>query len=302
MRIGEGWVCVMLRDLSFWVAVSQLALVLMGVWIALHEDWAKRHRFLVLTAFIVAGFAGLYMTRQQSRQSGEDVAAAQRQAAEANTKLSNTLEKINNQSNQIGSQTGEISRVQSLNTELQNKLLGQSGQLIDSSKQISDLSKEAINTTTGGESFCYMYVDTNTITGRAFPVFITLGKQPLYEVHARVADINAEDAILKRPHTINEMLGIQVNVGELSPITAKMQFDQVIPLSDPSRVDFNVFFDARNGTWTELLRMRKVGKNWIEAIRVLRDMRRNGKEVQKQVFEQIPKEFPEVPDWKKKKL
>lgn len=72
-------------------------LVLLGVWIALHEDWAKRHRFLVLASFVIAGFAWLYMTRQQSRQSSAEVAEAQKQAAEANTKLSNTLEKINNQ-------------------------------------------------------------------------------------------------------------------------------------------------------------------------------------------------------------
>jgi hypothetical protein len=291
----------MLRDLSFWVAVSQLVLVLMGVGIALHEDWAKRHRFLVLTAFIVAGFVGLYLTRQQSRQSLQEVAEAQRQAAEANAKLSNTLERINNQSVQIGNQTGEIQRVQGLNTDLQNKLLGQSGQLLNSSRQISELSKEAINTTTGGESFCYMYLDWHTLD-HPFPVFMSLGKQPLYDVHARVTDLKNFDAAMKRPHSLAEILGLQIDVGDLTPTLAKMQFDKTIPLSDPERADFNIFFDARNGSWNEFLRMRKVGNGWVEAIQVSRDVfHKKGKTTVKTIFEQIPKDFPEVPDWKKKK-
>jgi hypothetical protein len=127
----------MFSDLSFWIYISQLILVLMGVWIALHEDWAKRHRFLVMAAFIVAGFAGLWATRQQSIQTGKEISEAQKEAAAANRQLSNTLEKINNQSVQIGNQTSEISRVQDLNTELQERLLG-------TSKEIASLSQKSV--------------------------------------------------------------------------------------------------------------------------------------------------------------
>lgn len=279
----------MLRDLSFWVAVSQLILVLMGVWIALHEDWAKRHRFLVLAGFVIAGFAGLYMTRQQSRQSGQEVAEAQRQAADANTKLSNTLEKINNQSIQIGNQTGEISRVQNLNTALQNKLLDQNGQLIDSSKQIAELSKESIASATGGNSFCYMRFSDQYVRNALTPDFWHQGKQPLYDVHVRIFDV-------EKSITTNVEIGnLPANSVYVPPSLPRFV------LSDLTRqYAFNIFYDGRNGHWMEKLLLRWVGDHWSHAMQVSKEtvVSKSWPKPGKVILTKIDKDFPtRTPDW-----
>jgi hypothetical protein len=290
--------------LSVGLGVVTLVMAYLGYHYSVPHEVSRKKRWLLRIAFIGLSIVSLALIAIQGHHADRSEAEArdaERDRKVVEARLNDTLDRVGRQTGQIQEDETEIKRVQGLNTDLQNKVLGQSGQLLDSSKRISDLSKEAIETITGGESFCYMYVDTTT-TAHPFPVFITEGKRPLYEVHARVNDLRGFDAMLKRPHTISELLGTQITVGELSPTNAKMEFEQVILLSDSARVDFNVFFDARNGDWTELLRMRKVGNNWVEAIRVVRETYyKNGKTAEKTIFEQIPKEFPEVPDWKKKK-
>src|SRR5260370_3201908 len=81
-----------------------------------------------------------------------------------------------------------VRRVQGLNTELQNKLLDQRGTLIDSSRRISELSKQEIQTLTGGKSFCFIVLSTQE-QRTLIPIIVQVGKQPLYDVHARIINI-----------------------------------------------------------------------------------------------------------------
>lgn len=276
-----------------------LVLGFMGVLIALHEDWAKRNRWWVIGAFVVVSGLGFYANVKHRERLEMEASKSREDAAIANTKLADSIKNLGSQTNQIVTQGDEIKRVERLNTGLQNKLLDQSGQLIDSGKRISDLSKEAIATTTGGESYCYMYLDTFTSSKGPFPTFIHQGNQPLYDIHVRISDLHKLEDI-KGSMTVDQLFstGPAFTVGDLAPTSTKMEFDQIITLSDSPRQDFNIFFDARNGYWDENLRMRKVGNNWLEAIRVMRDVRhKHGKTTMKVIYERIPKEFPKPFDW-----
>jgi len=283
-------------DLLFTISIgSQVLLVVMGVLVALHEDWAKRHRWIVIGAFAAVGLVGFYTAVRDNRELTKERIQSEAKADAANAKLSDSMERLGTQTGEVKRDEGEIKRIAGLNTELQNKLLGQSGQLLDSSKRISDLSKQAIETTTGGESFCYMYMEMYTNPG-PFPTFIHEGNEPLYNVHVRISDLHKEHAPTLAQFFKNEII---FTVGDLAPTSTKMEIDQIIPLSDSPHQDFNVFFDARNGYWDENLRMRKVGNNWLEAIRVTREVRhKHGKPTMKVLYEQTPKDFGPL-DWNK---
>src|SRR5205807_783797 len=124
-------------NMSSWVLYLSAALPLllgfMGVLIALREDWAKKHRRLVIGAFAVVSILGFYVAVRQIRESIKAEEAANRRADEANEKLHDSMDRLGKQGGDLNSKTDEIRRVESLNTELQNKLLGQSGEIIDSS-------------------------------------------------------------------------------------------------------------------------------------------------------------------------
>jgi len=133
---------------------------------------------------------------RQQEISTRETAEAQRQAAEANAKLASSIENLNK-----GAQ--EISRVQALNTELQQKLLESSGQIYEQGKTISGLSRQAIETTTGGKSFCYMSLTEDPDYRARPPVFLHIGKNSLYEVQARIVNFQLVDPLTRQkplPH------------------------------------------------------------------------------------------------------
>jgi len=155
----------------FIAALAQLLLVLLGAVVSLQEGWAKRHRYLVLSAFAMLGFIGLVATAKQGGES-----------ATANAKLAGSLDKL-------GDSTKEISRMTVLNTALQQRLL-------DSSKSVASLAQQNINAVTGGRGYPIVTPLTalpvksqNTL---ALQIFV-VGENALMDVQYR---------ILRRPAAI----------------------------------------------------------------------------------------------------
>jgi len=72
----------------------------------------------------------------------------------------------------------------------------------------------------------------------------------------------------------------------------------ILPMIQFSGADsqaFNISFHALNGSWTELVRLRKINGKWLEAIKVTME----GKD--KPVLVSTDKGYPTVngePDWK----
>jgi hypothetical protein len=149
-----------------------------------------------------------------------------------------------------------------------------------SSEQASDTAKEAVNTITGGGGVCFVEIagspDPNVKA--VIPIVEVVGKYPLSNVTMRVTDYRAyaRDA--------TEM----VKSGKLTPANA-MYLDSFIykignipflgivllepigiDLSPDSEKNYNIEFYAINGNWREYLRARKVGNEWVDAIRVNR--------------------------------
>jgi hypothetical protein len=115
---------------------------------------------------------------------------------------------------------------------------------------------ENLKTSTGGDSFCYLDIQPqNQMT-----IVACSGKYPLYDVGVRIVDTR----LITGAKDIQQAMGTQLAIGNMAANTARI-LTQAIPFSSADKQDFNVFFGARNGFWTELLRYRKVKDRWVVA-------------------------------------
>jgi hypothetical protein len=142
-----------------------------------------------------------------------------------------------------------------------------------------------LDTLTGADSFCYL----GFTTGQQYLPFVHIGKFPLYEVSARIVDLDQSGRIKQ-----GNLMGVTVSVGDMIRGHASIQ-----PLpnglgSSPDYFNANVFFNARNGDWMELLREQRVNGKLVRAMRVVGRFTSLKKE--KPLCETIDPEFPREPN------
>jgi hypothetical protein len=122
---------------------------------------------------------------------------------------------------------------------------------------------------TGGESVCYLIGPTPTTNIWSQLVIAHVGKHPLYEINARITDLDQWDLMKKDPtlHPLScdtfRQFGNLV-VGHVNFLQENFDLGQ----EDSRR--FNIFFTARNGAFTQLLRCRRVEGTWVFATKVVR--------------------------------
>lgn len=142
-------------------------------------------------------------------------------------------------------------------------------------------STETVSQLTGSDSYAVlMYVP-----GQGFLLFAHEGKYPLYGVSARIVDLD---------QTQSNLQGITIPVGDMIRGHGN---SESIPAGVPTSGDHfnaNVFFTARNGDWTELLRVERVNDGWARAIRVIGRFTSLRKE--KILCETIDPKFPRKPE------
>jgi hypothetical protein len=132
--------------------------------------------------------------------------------------------------------------------------------LAQKNQEIAELQLESANAITGGNSFAYMgvMVPDTKLVATIFPVFAHKGKYPLYDVEARIVDLDEYRRLTELKDYLaasKALQGTPIKVGNLTPGFANTPG---ITLSHPSGRDisYNIFFVARNGSWTQTLRMR----------------------------------------------
>ncbi len=124
---------------------------------------------------------------------------------------------------------------------------------------------------TGGESVCYLIGTARTSGMLTNIVVVHVGKHPLYEVNARIVDLEALDQI-KDNLTLENISKTEIHrqFGNLIPGHGSMvQGD--ISLGTGSSRNFNIFYTARNGSFTQLLRFRRVNGGWLYATKVFHE-------------------------------
>ena len=159
--------------------------------------------------------------------------------------------------------------------------------------QIIVLQQENLNAVTGGDSFVEMRLLElgQELQAPTTPAFFNRGKYPLYDVTARIVDLDLR-IIPTDSDAIRKLMGLAVNIGELAP---NQPFSNMQPLSHSaeSDINYNIFYSARNGHWTQFLRMKWTESGWSVANRI----EQNGKDVLVEVSPDFPKLANGEPDW-----
>jgi hypothetical protein len=131
------------------------------------------------------------------------------------------------------------------------------------SDEIAKLNRTIAESITGGDSYCYVQLGNASRRG-ALLAIIHQGAYPLYDVVVRIADLNDGN----REPTL-AALGRILTIGNMPPGLASMQGTVTLPDRDLLR--YNIFISARNGSFTELLRMRYIDGAWRTAMKVMKD-------------------------------
>ncbi|HZE57850.1 MAG TPA: hypothetical protein VE031_08340 [Chthoniobacterales bacterium] len=130
-------------------------------------------------------------------------------------------------------------------------------QVREKSDKIAALNEQIAGLVTGGDSFCYFVITSIDPSNTGRLLAINHGKFPLYEVAARIVDLQKFEA-KKDNLTLQNLFAddINVQVGSIAADLAGLQGS--FPLGEGDRHDYNIFFSARNGLSTQLLRLRKI--------------------------------------------
>lgn len=241
----------------FLVVATQVGQSLWGGLVSVKKPWAEKHHHAVLLVyFFLPLVVGVVLFIQNSQNIAK--------TATTNERLGNSLHELEDSAKRLELAQAEARRLGQRNENLQTEIV--------------KLSHETIASITGGESFCYL-----TFTNTNVPIFLHVGKHPLYDINVRIFDLTkfrqVGGPIDLRYYTSFPLSNLRPKAGLTHPIDG-------IPITGTQRQAFNITFSARNSVWSEILRLAKAPNGtWDAAIRVSA----NGK---KRAFESISRTFP----------
>jgi hypothetical protein len=148
------------------------------------------------------------------------------------------------------------------------------------------LQKKNVGLTTGGDSFAYLMPFFIGSDNTFQLTIIHHGDYPLYDMSARIVDLEKFEKITE--YTLNEIKKTEqaLKIGNLAPNKSSMLGTFTIK---GTQLKWNIFFSARNGFFSEHLRIVKINGTWKSAIRVDNTPT---KEALKILFEKVDKDFP----------
>jgi hypothetical protein len=154
------------------------------------------------------------------------------------------------------------------NGELINKnlkLTEQNIKLSDNLKKQSDIINSNI---TGGDSFCYIVPMINPKFENVYRLFLrNAGEHVMSNIQIRIVDLDEFE------HTKDIMISLYgkiTNINELSGKTGTI-IGEIDLGKEKNTKRLNIFISARNGSITQLLRLKKVDDKWKFANRVLKE-------------------------------
>lgn len=134
--------------------------------------------------------------------------------------------------------------------------------------KVETKTEEMIGHISGGNSFPWVQVsmlDNSTNTGVLMAIH--QGEHPLYDVSARIVDLQKFEQVKDNISLATfGYTDTNVNIGNMIPSHASMVQQWKIE-SSPEQ-SYNIFFTARNGSFTQLLRLQKINGTWVSATKV----------------------------------
>lgn len=134
--------------------------------------------------------------------------------------------------------------------------------------KIEKENRNTISSLLGGDSFPWFNIGTfDGSTNTGILSAYHEGEHPLYDVHAKIADLqrfdhNQENGI---PFSFENMY-TNIDVGNMIPSHSIIL--QPWTLENEPEQSYNIFFTARNGGFTQQLRFKKINGAWVSASKV----------------------------------
>lgn len=162
---------------------------------------------------------------------------------------------------------------------------------------LEERTAEITNQISGGDSYpVFNIASIDNASDRGILVCAHHGRHPLYDVSARICDINKFNTIIGSIN-INNFTNADTNVtlGTMTPNHCIMIGEWNV--GAPTNQKYNIFTTARNGSFTQVLRFVKLAGIWSVATKVVRSASPAAEEgLPIQLFEQIDPNFPRNPD------
>lgn len=153
--------------------------------------------------------------------------------------------------------------------------------------QLESKTNEMIGHISGGNSFPWLQIgQINHSSDTGVLVVIHEGEHPLYDVNAQIVDLVKFEQIKQNLSLENRNFAdTDIYVGNMIPLHARMLRQWKIE-SCPEQ-SYNIFFTARNGSFTQLLRLKKINGTWISATIV----KKNDEVLHEEVHENFPRDL-----------
>jgi hypothetical protein len=143
---------------------------------------------------------------------------------------------------------------------------------------------KTLNTITGDGSYCYFTFDLGGTPG-----LVHKGNYTLYDLHANFLDAKQSFIV-----GTEWLLGSPLVIGDFSAGSGRFipGVNKPTDLNSKDQLKLIIFFAARNGSWREEYRGQYVNKEWVEAIKVIRDNGAPFTQKDNLIFEKTDKRFP----------
>jgi len=149
-------------------------------------------------------------------------------------------------------------------------LLQDGKDLFAQGKDVFDLSRKNLATLTGGTSFCYVIISPEK--DKSLVYLIHSGENHIFDVYVRLDDLDSFSQAVKAGKAGIDGNNYEIRFGPIG----SLQRGTLIPLAtyppigpDIEAKSYNAFIMARNGGFTELIRLRrKADRTWGSAVLV----------------------------------
>jgi hypothetical protein len=152
--------------------------------------------------------------------------------------------------------------------------------------------EETIAHISGGDSYPWIQFGLVGAPNTWGLIAMNQGNYPLYDVNIRITDLQ-QLAQANDPLSVSvAAIGKTVHVGNMIPSQCNIVL--TVDVKNISELTFNIFFTARNGLFTQLLRLKKINDSWTSAIQV---MNKDGDTIRELVDELFPRDADGNVNW-----
>jgi hypothetical protein len=185
--------------------------------------------------------------------------------------------------------TGQFFRV-SKQLRVEERFSNVGDRLENLTKQIEQQTSSLLASISGGDSFCEFRLIPNTDESPSNSLIaIHVGENPLYNVNARVVDLDDYDLII-HPKNLEEATSHDYNfeLGDMIAEHAQLAGDIKFWKIGATSRRLNIFWTARNGGFSQILRYEFREGKWFSATRI----RKNNGAKSEVIYEKIDAGYP----------